>query len=206
MKELDEDDLYLDEEKVDENPLENGKGEHNCVTSHTGKYWTIGAVVTIVVIISALVLAKTRGVNKVPNQNTPVAVGQQVAYSQANCAIGQYIPQYLPQGNTVAYVPPNCALGQNLQQGLAHGKAVAATIPPNCATCPSVAQCFPQGSAVAANVATVAPIIYRDALMPHEFRGVCSSCHQIKPDVAITANAPMLHEYRGVCSNCHVIQ
>ncbi|MBF0384261.1 MAG: magnetochrome domain-containing protein [Candidatus Omnitrophica bacterium] len=55
------------------------------------------------------------------------------------------------------------------------------------------------------NTVNSAPPIFRDALMPHKFRGVCENCHIVKPDIAIPATAQMPHEYRGVCSNCHKI-
>lgn len=51
----------------------------------------------------------------------------------------------------------------------------------------------------------LAPPIFRDAVMPHEYRGVCENCHVIRSDIPIQANALMPHPYRGVCSNCHQI-
>jgi hypothetical protein len=78
--------------------------------------------------------------------------------------------------------------------------------PPNCMTCPSVTQCFPNGQTVAlTQPATTPPPIFRDAVMLHEFRGVCENCHIVRPDIPIQSNAQMPHKYRGVCSNCHVI-
>lgn len=53
--------------------------------------------------------------------------------------------------------------------------------------------------------APAAPPIFRDAVMPHEYRGVCENCHIVKADIPIQANALMPHPYRGVCSNCHKI-
>ncbi len=48
--------------------------------------------------------------------------------------------------------------------------------------------------------------IFRDAVMPHAFRGVCENCHVVNPDIPIPANTTqVLHGYRGVCSNCHTI-
>lgn len=64
---------------------------------------------------------------------------------------------------------------------------------------------YSQGAKVAQTNAVAAPPIFRDAVMLHEYRGVCSNCHVIKADVPIAANAQMLHKYRGVCSNCHTI-
>lgn len=84
---------------------------------------------------------------------------------------------------------------------------------PNCATCPNFTQCFPQaaqtvaltGPASIGTQMAMAPPIFRDAVMPHEYRGVCENCHIVKADIPIQANAQMPHEYRGVCSNCHKI-
>lgn len=60
-------------------------------------------------------------------------------------------------------------------------------------------------STVALTQPAAAPPIFRDAVMPHQYRGVCENCHQVYPDIPIPANAQMPHEYRGVCSNCHTI-
>lgn len=179
MKELEEDDMLLENFHEDEIPEESQNDEKECITPHTWKYWTIGSIVTIVVIIGALGMVKTRTVNMTPYQNNPALAMQQRAYTPSNFAAGQNFVQFPPRGNTAAYVPPNCATG------------------------PNAAQYFQQGSAVAA---INAPVIYRDAVMPHELRGVCSNCHQIRPGVPIVASAQMPHEYRGVCSNCHSVQ
>ncbi|MBF0217210.1 MAG: hypothetical protein HQL30_09495 [Candidatus Omnitrophica bacterium] len=87
-------------------------------------------------------------------------------------------------------------------------------LPANCMVCPNVTQCFPPGQAVALTQTTPAqaqttlgqaPPIFRDAIMPHAFRGVCENCHIVRPDIAIQSTAQMPHGYRGVCSNCHLI-
>lgn len=50
------------------------------------------------------------------------------------------------------------------------------------------------------------PVIFRDAVMLHQFRGVCENCHVVNPDIAIPAStAQVPHGFRGVCSNCHTI-
>ncbi|MBF0477888.1 MAG: magnetochrome domain-containing protein [Candidatus Omnitrophica bacterium] len=64
---------------------------------------------------------------------------------------------------------------------------------------------LPQNNQAAAGTTTVAPPIFRNAVMPHEYRGVCENCHIIRADIAIPANAQMPHPYRGICSNCHQI-
>jgi hypothetical protein len=83
------------------------------------------------------------------------------------------------------------------------------------AGCPSFTQCFPQGSVQAvaltnpvmgaAAAAASAPPIFRDAVLPHAFRGVCENCHVVSPDIPISKKAQLPHEFRGVCSNCHTI-
>jgi len=112
-------------------------------------------------------------------------------------------------------VPPACATCPSVtncfpQAGGAQQVALTTQggVPPACATCPSVTNCFPQ--AAGQQIALTKPIgkappIFRDAIMPHGYRGVCSNCHIINPDVPIQANSQMPHEYRGVCSNCHTI-
>jgi len=62
------------------------------------------------------------------------------------------------------------------------------------------------GARVALQSQTAAPPIYRDAVMPHPYRGVCENCHLVRADIPIAASAQMPHPYRGVCSNCHQIQ
>jgi hypothetical protein len=99
--------------------------------------------------------------------------------------------------------------GQNRGQ-----MAQAAAFSPGCVTCPNFTQCFPnatagQGGQLAAfqlqKTTTLGSPIFRDAQMPHEFRGVCENCHEVKPDIPIKASAQLPHTYRGVCSNCHAI-
>jgi hypothetical protein len=101
--------------------------------------------------------------------------------------------------------------------GMIQPAAFTNSVPPGCAQCPSVSQCFPnaptaqqvafsQWQQVALAKPAAVPDIFRDAKMPHGFRGVCASCHLVKPDLPIYRDAKMPHEYRGVCSNCHAIR
>lgn len=114
-------------------------------------------------------------------------------------------------GFAAAALPPNCTTCPNFTQCFPQGNTgaqQAAFSNPNCATYPNAAQCFPNGQTVALTqplTATNAPPIFRDAVMSHEFRGVCENCHIVRPDITIQATAQMPHEYRGVCSNCHAI-
>ncbi|MBF0521985.1 MAG: magnetochrome domain-containing protein [Candidatus Omnitrophica bacterium] len=163
---------------------------------------------------------------------------QQAAYVPPNCAVCPNVAQCFPPatggGQQIAF-QPNCPTGtQIFNQWQAQAGQQAAYIPPGCMTCPTVTQCFPPATTGGAGqqiaytgrngcvfpgartVAltkpipgqTKAPAILRDAIMMHEFRGVCENCHVIMtPNVpAIPANAQAPHEYRGICSKCHVIQ
>ncbi|MFH1833700.1 MAG: hypothetical protein ABH877_01640, partial [bacterium] len=85
---------------------------------------------------------------------------------------------------------------------------IPVALPAGCATCPNAPTCFP-GQVVALTrplaTAPAAPIIPRDAILMHGFRGVCMNCHVIVPDRPIGRDAVPLHGFRGVCSNCHTI-
>lgn len=77
--------------------------------------------------------------------------------------------------------------------------------------CPRCGQMIPvpaqQGGGGFQQVAAMQPPpIFRDAVMLHQFRGVCENCHVVNPDIAIPAStAQVPHGFRGVCSNCHTI-
>ncbi|MBF0243982.1 MAG: hypothetical protein HQL31_01750 [Planctomycetes bacterium] len=124
---------------------------------------------------------------------------------------------------------PNMGQGAGVTPPM--GMTQVAFVPPNCQTCPTVTQCFPNSPApgqqvafnpacptpglglggrswtqvAATQPATVIPPIFRDASMVHAFRGVCSNCHQVMPNVPIPSSASLPHPFRGVCSNCHEI-
>ncbi|MFC1736363.1 PDZ domain-containing protein [Candidatus Hydrogenedentota bacterium] len=135
----------------------------------------------------------------------------------------QLVSQAAPEGNVNIKVLRKgkirrftIMVGEGEMEGVtpipSRSTAVAqAAFSPNCATCPNFSQCFPNTSptgqqAAFQNTTTgLAPEIFRDAAMPHAYRGVCSNCHVIRPDIAIGSSAQMPHQYRGVCSNCHVI-
>lgn len=106
---------------------------------------------------------------------------------------------------TGSFKCPNCGWLMHSEQG-------ANEFPrcPNCGqimkrTASAARVAMVQGAPVANPVPNSAPPIFRDAVMPHQFRGVCENCHTVKPDITIPANAAMPHVYRGVCSNCHQI-
>jgi len=103
---------------------------------------------------------------------------------------------------------------QNTRQGLGIQSKLFTN--PNRASWPNAPQYLPQRGTVQAFAAanslmggatssSSVPPIFRDAVMPHAFRGVCENCHVVNPDIPISATARMPHQYRGVCSNCHVI-
>lgn len=87
----------------------------------------------------------------------------------------------------------------------ATNRNTAVMVPPAGIVYPSGAQYPGPGQAVALTQPVKAPPIFRDAVMPHKFRGVCENCHVVNPDIAISSSAVPPHAYRGVCSNCHTI-
>ena len=122
-----------------------------------------------------------------------------------NCFPGAAVP-----AQQAAFMRPNCPIrnySTNSMQPIAFG---------NGAACPIAfgnqgnngQMYLPNAQNIAFTQPTTgtAPVIFRDALMTHEYRGVCELCHVVQPDIAIPINAQMPHVYRGVCSNCHVIQ
>ena len=166
---------------------------------------------------------------------SPAAGAQQVAFANQNCQpySGGY-NQYYRQGPAAQQVAfqqssnsvqcPFCAFVYNDINAITRGSSrcpncqgivpmqamgnnglMPVALPANCMACPTVTQCFPPGQMVALTQPIKAPPIFRDAVMPHRFRGVCENCHIVQPDIAIPSNAIMPHAYRGVCSNCHTI-
>ncbi|MBF0330800.1 MAG: hypothetical protein HQL17_02600 [Candidatus Omnitrophica bacterium] len=126
---------------------------------------------------------------------------QPVAFAVPNRSVGA---QPLSAGqNTGRLQCPHCNYVYSDPNALARGAS-------QCPRCQNIIQMAAPGNGFT-TVALPQPIkgappIFRDALMPHKFRGVCERCHQVNPDIAIpatTTQAP--HTYRGVCSNCHMI-
>ncbi|MBF0618655.1 MAG: hypothetical protein HQL19_00645 [Candidatus Omnitrophica bacterium] len=166
----------------------------------------------------------------------PGAAGsaQQVALTNPNCATCPSVAQCFPQGingaQQVAF-RPGCAVG--VQQVAFQRPVYSGIRCPRCnhsyidqnagangfSRCPRCGANITmnsqaQGAGIQnvaftqpmAGQANGAPMIFRDAVMPHEYRGVCERCHVVNPDIAIPITAQMPHNYRGVCSNCHLIQ
>ncbi|MEI6437211.1 MAG: magnetochrome domain-containing protein [Candidatus Omnitrophota bacterium] len=143
------------------------------------------------------------------------AFGQQAMAQQAMAqqAMGQQAMMMGTQANffspnpdmTNGFKCPNCGWLMHSEQGMNEF--------PRCPNCgqimkrvnPASRIAMVQNAPVANPVPNSAPPIFRDAVMPHQFRGVCENCHTVKPDITIAANATMPHAYRGVCSNCHQI-
>jgi len=179
-------------------------GHHDsCANRNVKNFWFIGIVVLALVSLFCFALFSQR--EKIPSL--------------------EEMPQVMamPEGQQAAFVPPACARCPTVTNCFpgATPAQLAAFVPPGCVNCPTVTNCFPnatppaQQAAFTGRVCPVAftqptagaaPVIFRDALMPHEYRGVCELCHVVQPDIAISINAQMPHVYRGVCSNCHMIQ
>jgi Magnetochrome domain len=206
-----------------------------CAGETSKNIWLIGIAGIIIVTLFSIAMFKS-GAKKLPT-NTAM---QPVAFNSMldGPLVGGFQQAALPPGCVTCPTVTQCFPGQALpQQPVAFQQAA---LPPGCVTCPTVTQCFPGQmpsqsrppmQPVAFTTNKTAPIIFRDAIMPHKFRGVCSSCHiikadipifrdavmphpyrgvcsnchKIKPDIPITANAKLAHEYRGVCSNCHIV-
>ena len=165
-------------------------------------------ITAIVILLTVIVALKLRMNKSVLRDLIPA---QSAAYSGQGSISYPGVQQNAQTGRQAAF-SPNCATCPNFTQCFPNAGQTGqqAAFSPNCATCPNFTQCFPNAGQTGQQAAfqgtmTAAPPIFRDAQMPHEYRGVCSNCHVINPDIPIRANAQMPHEYRGVCSNCHVI-
>ncbi|MBF0252862.1 MAG: hypothetical protein HQL29_03505 [Candidatus Omnitrophica bacterium] len=177
----------------------------SCANESSKQIWVIGIVGIILVTLFSIAMFNS-GAKKLPADTAMQAVAfngfmQQAAVPPA-CATCPTVAQCFP-AQPVAF-----------QQG---GN------PPQGAVCPTGNQYYSaqpmqqqqqsvmqQGMqqvalAMATPATATAPVIFRDAIMPHEFRGVCSNCHVIQADIPILRDAIMPHNYRGVCSNCHKI-
>lgn len=140
------------------------------------------------------------------------ANGQQAANTATQQAANMAQPNFW-QGpeSTGFFICPNCNWRMYSQNGINDGYPQC----PNCKALMARAGVYPQnqvnntvGAAQVALQSTTnvsAPPIFRDAVMPHSYRGVCENCHIVRADIPIAANAQMPHPYRGVCSNCHKI-
>ncbi|MBF0486022.1 MAG: magnetochrome domain-containing protein [Candidatus Omnitrophica bacterium] len=204
-------------------------------STNTKSVWMAGGAVIVLVTLFCLAMFKTTDNSWPVQDAGQGGMGfsgggQQVAFANPNCATCPSVAQCFPQGTgsaqQVAFTNPNCATCPSFTQCFPQGTTGAqqAAYTPGCAqqvafgrpVCPIGSQQRGMGRMlmggqanggyknIAFTQTTPAPI-FRDAVMPHEYRGVCENCHIVKPDISIQATAQMPHEYRGVCSNCHVI-
>ncbi len=139
----------------------------------------------------------------------PQAQAVQPAVFSAGCAANPTAANCFPNMpmQQVAFAP-GCATNPTAANCFPSAPMQQVAFAPGCGGNASAANCFPYGNVqriALTKPLKAAPPIFRDAVMPHAYRGVCSNCHIIKPDVPIPSNAKMPHEYRGVCSNCHRI-
>jgi len=175
--------------------------KHNsCANSNSKNLWIAGIIVVGLVFFFCVALFNNR--ERVPPvRDNPQDVmsmgGQQVAYVPPGCATCPTVTNCFPNATSptqqVAFRNPTCPVRSNGQPYYAQGTGVNPV---------QQAAFNPQGN----GTMNQAPVIFRDALMLHEYRGVCEKCHIVQPDIAISINAQMPHNYRGVCSNCHLIQ
>jgi len=181
--------------------------EDLCANIGSKNLWIIGVVVIVLASIFIFAIFRTKG----DNSNAPVRQAfpaQQAAFQQSNypiqCPFCGFAYNDLYAAARGGSRCPNCQ-GVVPAANRANNGLTNVALPANCMACPTVTQCFPPGQTVAFTQPVKAPPIFRDALMPHRFRGVCENCHIVKPDIAISSGAIPPHEYRGVCSNCHTI-
>jgi len=171
-------------------PEPEAEAQDSCAKANIKNVWVVGIAVIVLVTIFCLALFNkpSRPVNQ-PLPQMPVNA-QGVAMEGFAVPMPQYqmdplLQQIAPQPVAMAYpYAANCPI-----PGSGYGQM----------------NMQPMMMPVAAAGAHTAPPIFRDALMPHQYRGVCENCHIVSPDIPIPANATMKHEYRGVCSNCHTI-
>lgn len=195
-------------------------------SSNAQGIWIVGIVIVLLVALACIGICHLQD-NSLPAMDADqTAGGQQAAFMPPNCATCPAAPQCFPAGTPVAQ---QIAFNNNCMQAAAYNPCMqAAAYTPGCmqaaafqnnqAVAPQTDWGQSQGmrqpqannntwgvSTVAAVGQTAPPPIFRDAVMPHRFRGVCENCHIVKPDIAIPASAQPAHAYRGVCSNCHTI-
>jgi len=175
---------------------ENHSGNNgSCANRNSPNLWIIAGVVVALVSFFCYALFSNR--EKIPSvEDMPheiMAGAQQAAFVPPGCATCPTVTNCFPgatlPAQQAAFNRPNCPIRS-------YGS-------PNYSTNAIQPVAF---NGMVQPMPGRAPVIFRDALMPHEYRGVCELCHVVQPDIAISINAQMPHVYRGVCSNCHLIQ
>lgn len=155
----------------------------SCARTHVKNVWVVGVAVIVLVSIFCIALFNNPKPSTTLSQPMPLNA-QGVAMEGFTMPMPQYqmdpiLQQIAPQPVAFGTYGPAC--------------------PPNGRYQPAMM------TPVAMAGAHAGPPIFRDAMMLHQFRGVCENCHIVSPDIPIPPSAQMVHEYRGVCSNCHVI-
>jgi len=201
-------------------------GHHaSCANRNAPNLWIIGTIVVALVIFFCYALfskhEKIPSMEEMPQEVMAMSGIQQAAFVPPGCATCPTVTNCFPgaagSAQQIALMNPNCSTCPSVTNcfpGAAAPAQQAAFTRPNCPIRPygtqnysgNAIQPIAFGAQAAQPIPGIAPVIFRDALMPHEYRGVCELCHIVKPDIAISINAQMPHVYRGVCSNCHLIQ
>lgn len=179
--------------------------------------WIIGIFIVLFVALCCFAIFRIKD-NPLPITETEqVTTGpEQAAFTPPACTTCPMAPQCFPTGTPVAQ---QIAFNNNCMQpaGFTGGCMQPAGFTGGCVRPvafqgdPALGQQQPildqnQGfTNIAFGGQKTPPQIFRDAVMPHQFRGICENCHIVNPDIAIPASAQLVHEYRGVCSNCHTI-
>ena len=163
------------------------EAEACCAKTNVKSVWVVG--IAVVVLVSIFCIALFNNPKRLTTQGQIPLNAQGVAMEGFAVPVPQYqmdplLQQIAPQQVAMGNFGPNCPPNGNYQPAM---QPVMMT-------------------QVAAAGAHSGPPIFRDAMMLHQFRGVCENCHIVSPDIPIPSSAQMVHEYRGVCSNCHTIQ
>ena len=159
----------------------------SCAKTNVKSVWVVG--IAVVVLVSIFCIALFNNPKSLTTQSQLPLNAQGVAMEGFAVPVPQYqmdpllqqmAPQQVAMGNFGPACPPNGRYQPvNMQPAMMTPVAMAG--------------------------AHSGPPIFRDAMMLHQFRGVCENCHIVSPDIPIPSSAQMVHEYRGVCSNCHTI-
>ena len=196
--------------------------------------WILGGVIVLLAILFSVVELTTKDKSiPVPDAQGVVTFStgaQQAAFVPPSCVTCPSAPQCFPPANTggqqVAYAP-GCAQQVAYTPGCAQQVALTRQNPSAGTRSLGGQNALPyQVRGGYSNGTTgqkiVPPPIFRDAILPHEYRGICENCHIVKsvpgaatpvalqrPAVApppIFRDAVMPHKFRGVCENCHIVK
>ncbi|MBF0477912.1 MAG: hypothetical protein HQL26_00350 [Candidatus Omnitrophica bacterium] len=172
----------------------------SCSDSIAKKVWLVVGAVVVLAVLFCAAMFKTKNFLP-PGAVASTRSAQQAAYVPF-CGVRGGQQAAFQQNNGIIHCP-RCNFDYNDSTAVNRGFS-------RCPRCQGYISCRNQNGGGFRNVALTQPVsappIFRDALMPHEFRGVCENCHVVNPDITIPiSSTQMPHEYRGVCSNCHTI-